>query len=127
MQHAVKEEKAALHEAERKARAAGVEVEENVDDEDHKSGRVGINLGQRAHPLINLMEWTLKAVSYTHLDVYKRQVLINGLRDDQQQGQQRHQHAAAAVSYTHLDVYKRQAHNWALCMVAGSTHRASRR
>ena len=60
LQHAVKEEKAALHEAESKARAAGVEVEENVDDEDHKSGRVGINLGQRAHPLINLMEWTLK-------------------------------------------------------------------
>ena len=60
LQHAVKEEKAALQEAERKAREAGVEAEENVDDEDHKSGRVGINLGQRAHPLINLMEWTLK-------------------------------------------------------------------
>lgn len=60
LQHAVTEEKAALQEAERKAREAGVETEEKVDDEDHKSGRVGINLGQRAHPLINLMEWTLK-------------------------------------------------------------------
>ena len=61
LQHAVHAEKVALHEAEHKAREDGVdEAEETVDDEDHKTGRVGINLGQRATPLIHLMEWSLK-------------------------------------------------------------------
>ena len=47
----------------------------------------------------------IKAVSYTHLDVYKRQ---------RQLRPQRSHHPGAAgdgsvpVSYTHLDVYKRQ-------------------
>ena len=38
------------------------------------------------------------AVSYTHLDVYKRQALY-GLKESPR---------AWSVSYTHLDVYKRQ-------------------
>ena len=47
-------------------------------------------------------------VSYTHLDVYKRQVLPVELRpmivlDD-----------VTSVSYTHLDVYKRQ--DYAYCI-----------
>ena len=29
-------------------------------DEEHKSGRVGVHLAQRATPLIHLMEWTQK-------------------------------------------------------------------
>ena len=49
---------------------------------------------------IDLTVITLTAVSYTHLDVYKRQ--LSG-RADQHQRQ-----LLAAVSYTHLDVYKRQ-------------------
>ena len=46
-----------------------------------------------------------EAVSYTHLDVYKRQPLtsivnyVDLLKRENLQG---------AVSYTHLDVYKRQ-------------------
>lgn len=58
---AVNEEKAALHAAEQRAHEAGVdEDEENEQDEEHKSGHVGVHLGQRAQPLINLMEWTHK-------------------------------------------------------------------
>ena len=43
----------------------------------------------------------LEAVSYTHLDVYKRQ-------DLQRAGITFSHQAFDAVSYTHLDVYKRQ-------------------
>ena len=61
LQHAVDEEKSALRDAERKAREEGVVDEhEKEDDEEHKSGRAGINLGQRAHPLIHMMELTQK-------------------------------------------------------------------
>ena len=45
------------------------------------------------------------AVSYTHLDVYKRQVEIR-----QAMGIDLHVIETIAVSYTHLDVYKRQHH-----------------
>ena len=71
------------------------------------------------------------SVSYTHLDVYKRQVLLRGrngqsyriwdtalqhggrsLRDTNglQRGSDKPsvRNASGAVSYTHLDVYKRQ-------------------
>ena len=41
----------------------------------------------------------IEAVSYTHLDVYKRQVMV--IVTDEWRGM-------IAVSYTHLDVYKRQ-------------------
>ena len=63
----------------------------------------------------------LIAVSYTHLDVYKRQVQRNALAADtvlvlryhplfkSGKGIPHHvHHGVAAVSYTHLDVYKRQ-------------------
>jgi hypothetical protein len=61
LKRAVHEEKLALHEIERKARETGAdEDEEEKNDEDHKAGRAGINLVQRATPLIRLMEWTHK-------------------------------------------------------------------
>ena len=43
-------------------------------------------------------------VSYTHLDVYKRQAIEKNLHTDTQTDTQTH----TPVSYTHLDVYKRQ-------------------
>ena len=56
-----------------------------------------------------------EAVSYTHLDVYKRQILLGiggiltlkalGIKKDVYHCNEGH---AAPVSYTHLDVYKRQ-------------------
>ena len=57
------------------------------------------------------------SVSYTHLDVYKRQgwrrastMAVQSLRSGLGQGSFRHSQATSAtVSYTHLDVYKRQA------------------
>ncbi len=60
LHHAINEEKVALHEAERRAHEKGLDEDEDTADEDHKSGRVGVHLGQRAHPLLNMMEWTLK-------------------------------------------------------------------
>ena len=72
-----------------------------------------------AGPIFN---FTYTAVSYTHLDVYKRQVSQKLLRQPPRQvhavgeaHQQAHQHRHAEmpfapVSYTHLDVYKRQGH-----------------
>ena len=56
----------------------------------------------------------MRAVSYTHLDVYKRQeqdpdtgrwLLKKGLDEGKDQ-------SYVPVSYTHLDVYKRQLHGW---------------
>ena len=47
----------------------------------------------------------MDAVSYTHLDVYKRQEYPGAVAVLRQQGE----HVIGAVSYTHLDVYKRQA------------------
>ena len=53
---------------------------------------------------------TITPVSYTHLDVYKRQVRLTGRKDDNKV----YRHftgypgGLVAVSYTHLDVYKRQ-------------------
>ena len=60
LHHAVEEEKKSLHKAEHNARLEGVDQEEDQTDEEHKSGRVGVHLGQRATPLIHLMEWTQK-------------------------------------------------------------------
>ena len=55
------------------------------------------------------------AVSYTPLDVYKRQLYERLSRDDELQGesnsisnQKKMLEDYAPVSYTHLDVYKRQ-------------------
>ena len=47
------------------------------------------------------MQHDVGAVSYTHLDVYKRQVGAKPRRP---------RHGKRPVSYTHLDVYKRQEH-----------------
>ena len=54
------------------------------------------------------------AVSYTHLDVYKRQGGSNTITevcDELGSAGASHVDTFKAVSYTHLDVYKRQAQN----------------
>ena len=63
----------------------------------------------------------INPVSYTHLDVYKRQVLngshivghneivVQVFDDAQVEDALPGMNVADAVSYTHLDVYKRQA------------------
>ena len=54
------------------------------------------------------------SVSYTHLDVYKRQVLwtvitrTSGHYTVERSFNMIYSHEVEAVSYTHLDVYKRQ-------------------
>ena len=68
-----------------------------------------------------------KPVSYTHLDVYKRQVLHKALKQAVLIGYLRtnpteacilpriirkEMHPLEAVSYTHLDVYKRQRQDY---------------
>ena len=64
-----------------------------------------------------------KPVSYTHLDVYKRQVLttdgaspLNTVRSRMVRYCYKVREGMRAVSYTHLDVYKRQylLHVWTL-------------
>lgn len=62
---AVNDEKLALHEAERRIRENHEEEDEDPEEkaareEEYMAGRIGVHLGQRAQPLINLMEWTLK-------------------------------------------------------------------
>ena len=52
---------------------------------------------------------TMSAVSYTHLDVYKRQVLHEGRIDAVFRAMGEATEEAVPVYYTHLDVYKRQA------------------
>ena len=63
------------------------------------------------HPFLkslHLFLFRVAAVSYTHLDVYKRQIVhiapTFGADDDRVAKQQN----IAPVSYTHIDVYKRQ-------------------
>ena len=59
-------------------------------------------LAQASLALASSVSW-VKAVSYTHLDVYKRQVQLSpGVFVGGEQGRPH------PVSYTHLDVYKRQ-------------------
>jgi hypothetical protein len=60
LQRAIQDEKSVLHEAVCKAHEDGLDEDEDLADEDHKSGRAGVHLAQRAHPLIHLMEWTLR-------------------------------------------------------------------
>ena len=57
----------------------------------------------------------MRAVSYTHLDVYKRQSLdsVNSRRAKSPTSG-RATSSPTAVSYTHLDVYKRQEYNKAV-------------
>lgn len=59
LKEAIAAEKQALHEAEQRAREHGKDPEEVSGDERcDPFGRV--HLGQRASPLVHLMEWTLK-------------------------------------------------------------------
>ena len=65
LHRAVNDEKQALHEAERRMRENHEEEDEDPEEkaareEEYMAGRIGVHLGQRAQPLINLMEWTLK-------------------------------------------------------------------
>ena len=68
----------------------------------------------------------LVAVSYTHLDVYKRQVVatvgcmvhpINGDAFEIKKAKIRGEESEGTVSYTHLDVYKRQEYGFLLLSV----------
>ena len=55
-------------------------------------------------------EQSHEPVSYTHLDVYKRQMIITtNLKLAELKNPPDLAHARISVSYTHLDVYKRQA------------------
>lgn len=65
LHRAVNDEKQVLHEAERRMRENHEEEDEDPEEkaareEEYMAGRIGVHLGQRAQPLINLMEWTLK-------------------------------------------------------------------
>ena len=74
-----------------------------------------------------MRKFWVKTVSYTHLDVYQRQILFRKLYEDNALGKLSDEQFAfltsgydeekktltrriAAVSYTHLDVYKRQVY-----------------
>jgi len=57
LQQAVDQEKLAMREA---RQDGSVEEDTKGDDEEHKSGRAGIHLGQRAHPLLKMMNLTLQ-------------------------------------------------------------------
>ena len=66
LHNAVHEERLEQQEAERRAREEGCADDEVLDEEQEeereeaiKSGRTGVSLGQRAYPLIHLMEMTL--------------------------------------------------------------------
>lgn len=54
------EKQAARRAAEEKAAAADEETDDQDDKEKEKKAEVVVTLGQRAQPLIHLMEWTLK-------------------------------------------------------------------
>ncbi|MFT3848612.1 MAG: DUF1840 domain-containing protein [Propionivibrio sp.] len=65
LHQAVNDERLALQEAERRAREDHDDADEDPEEkaareEEYMAGRIGVHLGQRAQPLINLMEWTLK-------------------------------------------------------------------
>ena len=58
---------------------------------------------------VKFIDRTFNSVSYTHLDVYKRQHYPCGNRPQYGREDRNSQDGrTAAVSYTHLDVYKRQ-------------------
>ena len=68
------------------------------------------------------------AVSYTHLDVYKRQVLDEsnekiGYKIRQAQQVDRVPYMLVPVSYTHLDVYKRQSPSKMTLPLSSTTQR----
>ncbi len=65
LHHAVHAEKMALHAARHEASEDDIDdADETPDDEDYKTGRVVVNLAQRATPLIHLMERTQKEAGF---------------------------------------------------------------
>ena len=67
-------------------------------------GQAGLATGRRER-------FSCRAVSYTHLDVYKRQALEKARAGNQKflaSFSPAQESGLKAVSYTHLDVYKRQ-------------------
>ena len=62
LRQAVQDDRQAQQSGERQDPRDG--VDEREEDEEHaearKAGRIGVSLGQRAQPLINLLEWTQK-------------------------------------------------------------------
>ena len=62
LRQAVQEDRMAQQSKEHEDQRDG--VDEREEDEEHaearKAGRIGVSLGQRAQPLINLLEWTQK-------------------------------------------------------------------
>ena len=62
LRQAVQDDRQAQQSGERQDQRDG--VDEREEDEEHaearKAGRIGVSLGQRAQPLINLLEWTQK-------------------------------------------------------------------
>ena len=77
-----------------------------------------INTPEKAKRVIELGAYSVVAVSYTHLDVYKRQDVDRAVKAARKAFETWSQTTTAqradildriaAVSYTHLDVYKRQ-------------------
>ena len=66
-------------------------------------GQRYIAVSRRKEAIRNGEMTTLRSVSYTHLDVYRRQPLTMASAGVASMV------ASRSVSYTHLDVYKRQA------------------
>ena len=62
LKQAVAEDKLAQQASERQEQLDGVDEKDEDEEvvEARKAGRIGVNLAQRAQPLINLMEWTNK-------------------------------------------------------------------
>ena len=89
-------------------------------------GTAALSEGDYVHEAIAAADLIIAAVSYTHLDVYKRQGDPSHSRSRREApwtGYVRPVRVYAqfmrwigigAVSYTHLDVYKRQTQRWPL-------------
>ena len=62
LKQAVAEDKLAQQASERQEQLDGADEKDEDEEvvEARKAGRIGVNLAQRAQPLINLMEWTNK-------------------------------------------------------------------
>ena len=68
-------------------------------------------------PIFQSISLNEEAVSYTHLDVYKRQTILNDLAasfEGRNEYISRLCSYPLPVSYTHLDVYKRQSKDYSI-------------
>ena len=73
------------------------------------------------YPIIfRVLEW-IETVSYTHLDVYKRQELLQSLDNTIVSMKVTLSYYIEPVSYTHLDVYKRQPFSQSLHHIPDAT------